>query len=714
MMFLNIIMLGAAAAAAVPLVIHLLNRSRFRTVRWGAMHLLRQVVAVNHRRIQLQRLLLLLVRCAIPAFLAFCMARPVLTGFQALAGESPSALVILLDDSYSMAASDGQATRFDRAVEQASALLRGLRRGSEAAVVLMGRSPRIIPGRPTLDAVGLARQLTLPRAEAGAADVAASFDAAASLLAQMTQPQRQVVVLSDFQGESWKALDAAGRQRVLSLLKASGGPAHLTLMPVGADDADNVAVESIQAARSTLGVGQNIPYRAVLRNHGRRAWDNLRVYFRVDGVERSASQISLGPGESGQLLFTAKFDRGGSHLVQVEAAAADALSLDNSLLRAAPVIDRLPVLLVDGAPSAEPLRGETDFLQVALQPFASIKSVAMADLLQTSVIDPGRLTASLLESARAVVLANPPKLSPEQIAALSRFVRRGGGLIVFVGDRVEAEAFNPSAEELWPARIAAMTGRLDEPASAVSIASQRMEHPALAMFNDQAAGGWTEAVVRRWAKLSPLASTTVMARLDNGDPLLIERTLEQGVVVLCATAVDADWSNLPTRPFYPPLMQQLAIHAATRLESPRDIEAASPLTAQLPASAAGRRFTLVDPAAVKHELAFAAHGGAAAATFPHTRQGGLYTLTGPDDKPIHFVATPDRRESNLAAMAPAELAGLARELHAELSPDAQAFARSDAARRHGREIWKWALMAVAVLLVSELLLEDRFMRGTPR
>ena len=58
MTFVNGILALGALAFSVPLVIHLLFRSRFRTVDWGAMHLLDTVVRINRRRIQLLHLLL--------------------------------------------------------------------------------------------------------------------------------------------------------------------------------------------------------------------------------------------------------------------------------------------------------------------------------------------------------------------------------------------------------------------------------------------------------------------------------------------------------------------------------------------------------------------------------------------------------------------------------------------------------------------------------
>ena len=113
MSLLNPLLAIGAIAFLVPLLIHIFNRSRFRTVEWGAMHLLESVISQNRKRLQIDQLILLLIRCLIPAVLAICLARPVLTG-GGLLGNAPVALVVLLDNSYSMEATeDRKSTRLN-------------------------------------------------------------------------------------------------------------------------------------------------------------------------------------------------------------------------------------------------------------------------------------------------------------------------------------------------------------------------------------------------------------------------------------------------------------------------------------------------------------------------------------------------------------------------------------------------------------------------
>ena len=79
MNFLNLSLALGCAAVLIPLVIHIFNRSRFKVVNWGAMHLLESVIRVNRKQVQLEQLILLLIRCAIPILLALCLARMVVT-----------------------------------------------------------------------------------------------------------------------------------------------------------------------------------------------------------------------------------------------------------------------------------------------------------------------------------------------------------------------------------------------------------------------------------------------------------------------------------------------------------------------------------------------------------------------------------------------------------------------------------------------------------
>src|ERR1041385_9178198 len=118
--FLNPIMLAGLAAVSVPIIIHLLNRRKFQKVVWAAMRFIQTSVEKNQKRMRIEDMILLALRCLLLALLALALARPaILSKASAVFGQSKVTGVIILDNSQSMGRSDGVATRLEKAKKAA-------------------------------------------------------------------------------------------------------------------------------------------------------------------------------------------------------------------------------------------------------------------------------------------------------------------------------------------------------------------------------------------------------------------------------------------------------------------------------------------------------------------------------------------------------------------------------------------------------------------
>src|SRR4051812_10172881 len=130
MTFLSPLLAWGMLLGAIPLIIHLLNRRRFRRVEWAPMRYLKLTIRRNRRRIQLEHLILLLLRIALPVLLFAFLARPIVdpTGLEGwLGGGGRTSQVVLVDDSLSMGYAAGGPPAFRRAREVAAALLSAAR-----------------------------------------------------------------------------------------------------------------------------------------------------------------------------------------------------------------------------------------------------------------------------------------------------------------------------------------------------------------------------------------------------------------------------------------------------------------------------------------------------------------------------------------------------------------------------------------------------------
>ena len=123
--FLNPWMLLGAIAIASPILIHLLNKRRFKVVQWAAMDFLFEADKVNRRRVQVENFLLLLLRCLAMLLLALMLARPFLpSSVTAVLQQSQKVeRVILIDDSLSQRVMNDSKTSLDMAKDSVGELV---------------------------------------------------------------------------------------------------------------------------------------------------------------------------------------------------------------------------------------------------------------------------------------------------------------------------------------------------------------------------------------------------------------------------------------------------------------------------------------------------------------------------------------------------------------------------------------------------------------
>ena len=155
MSFLNPLLLFAALGVALPILAHLLNRQQVKRTDWAAMQFLNRSVRIRSRQLRLKDFILLCVRCLAILLLVAALAKP----FMKDAGEVPSGIgesrtgvVIALDASYSMAHSDGTATRFERAIEKIGVITENIHPGDPVCLVLLGAEQRVLARNMAFDA----------------------------------------------------------------------------------------------------------------------------------------------------------------------------------------------------------------------------------------------------------------------------------------------------------------------------------------------------------------------------------------------------------------------------------------------------------------------------------------------------------------------------------------------------------------------------------
>src|SRR3954464_12235421 len=112
-------MVAGGALVSSPIIIHLINRMRFKRIRWAAMEFLLKSQKRNRRRLIIEQLILLLLRILLILLAGFLVARVLPIG----AGQRGATHVIIVDDTMSMLDKNKDADAFNTGVKQIGKIL---------------------------------------------------------------------------------------------------------------------------------------------------------------------------------------------------------------------------------------------------------------------------------------------------------------------------------------------------------------------------------------------------------------------------------------------------------------------------------------------------------------------------------------------------------------------------------------------------------------
>lgn len=544
--------------ASVPIVIHLLHRQRFRQMEWAAMHWLLEAIRKNYRRIRLEQWLLLALRTLLLLLVALAITKPTLdtSDTYLLPDTSVTHLVLVFDNSMSMHYAAGNRSRWERAKTTAQAILDDARKGDVASVVVMGAQATTFRASPYL--AEISKEIDSLKPQHGVARLEPALDRVNEILTNSRAARKRVYFITDSQRSLWNnGEDGEPTKELRDKLRATSSQAEITVLDVSDPESPNLAITRLEQREPLIVKGRATMVRAAIANYSNRERADTRVELVVDGQVEATERVNLGPNDEQEVNFRVTFREPGERILEAR-LAEDGLSLDNHRWLVAKARDALNVLLVDGEPRGEPFKSETDYLQVALVPSEK----------QTPLYRPEkRLEAELLESPLdhwdSICLCNVGQLTTSEATALREYVRRGGGLLLFLGTQTNQTIYNQllyaEGKGLMPAKLVGVVGEAKRTDKPFAFSALEYAHPLVRDFKQKERAGLVTTKIFRYVRAElPLRSEAEIAlAFDTGDPAIILSNHEQGRVGLVTLSADLDWSTWPALPSYLPIVQQL-------------------------------------------------------------------------------------------------------------------------------------------------------------
>jgi hypothetical protein len=543
MAFLNPIFLVGALAAALPVLVHLVRRTRARRIRFPSLMFLRNIEQKTIRKRHLRNLALLLMRCAALLLLALAFARPYVTGANSVsAGSDIPSRVILIDGSYSMQ----YPGVFQRARQAARKILDDSSANDRIALALFSGTAEVL--RP-LKADAAEARVLIDQAEPGLGptDYVQALQTAEALLRDSGNGPRLVYLITDFQESGWN--------RMAPPFKFSPGT---ELIPIDVSDSNARNLAALEVRSESVIYTQKYGGRVVARVGSFSASpDNealpkeVVAELRLNDLPVERRPVRLEPGVPATIEFTGFNVLEGPNRAMIELTGDD-FPLDNRVYFTIRRENQIKVLAIETAGRG---RSESFFIQQSLLAGETNPYVL-------TVKTPGSASPQEVGGYRAVIVNDANDVNEALAGELKTFVERGGGLIIAAGRHTDAGDFNRKFKEITPAELGeTVLGR-----GAYALMSQvKTDHP---LFSNFARGGrLTSTRVYGYHRSTPREDAEVLAALDDGSPMIIERIAGRGKVILVTSTLDTAWNDLPLTPVFLPLLNQMLDYLGNRSSS---------------------------------------------------------------------------------------------------------------------------------------------------
>ncbi len=694
--FLQSTFLFALAAVSLPFIIHLLNKRKPKRVRFSTLYFLKQLQQKKMRRLKIRQLLLLILRALIIAMFVLAFARPTLKSRSFLLGSANvrTAAAIVLDNSMSMQWEGTQGQLYGSALEGAKNILQQLKYGDRISLFLTCPvsaypEPQVFESNETLLKI-----LSGTKATDQYGNLISTIKKAQAQLEKSIFPNKELYVVSDFQKTSCPDL-----MRDKQFKKMAG--IRTFLLDVSSGEQNNLALKDVKLKNQIIELGKTVTASAVVENEGKQDAQDMMVHAFLLHNRVGQNTVSIAGGRSKEVAFNILIKQAGflSGMIELE---DDPLVADNRGYFSFYLPERIKILLF-GDPA------DLRFFQLALAPNKNrrqIFSFETTEKLQN-------LTSPLSRFV-AVVVADPAKFSDSDAAALIEYLKSGGHVLFFPGDKTDIRLVNDKLfKPLHLPPFRETKGHIGDFSSYVEWGSVNLNHPIFKdIFRKKVENIDSPKFYFRILLDSQAANGSDIIQFSDHSPFFSAIKINKGLLFLFTSAMDPDWSDFVYKPIFPPLLFRTVIFAASQTQQNTG---GAVLGDELSAGVVEpyANYTMHRPDGTVEKLPTIKTGAALFVKYNQTQVPGIYTLK-KEDQIIHRWAVNINPKESVMERIPLEnIKKIFGEQTFELSLKSK-YAAQIEQFRYGSEMTKWFFLLALLFMFLEMMLgREDLLRSIP-
>ncbi|MFN3134465.1 MAG: vWA domain-containing protein, partial [Candidatus Kryptonium sp.] len=542
MTFLNPTFLFALFASAIPVLIHLFNLRRLRTVEFSSVKFLKELQRSRIRSLKIKQIILLIVRVLAIVFLVLAFSRPVIKGYffnPIVAGQAKSSVVIILDNTLSMASIDEKGRFINQAKAIAQRITDLLTESDEFALIRLSEIPEVATGGFVHNTSFLRKLIDETEFTYTHKKLADAFAVAGEIIEKAKNLNREVYVISDFQKGEFALGDTINRKSKLP------PDVRVFMINVGEFMGQNFSIDKVDVKNRIIFPGRVLELETTVSNHSQSNVSNYVVSIFLNGRRVAQKGVNLKHQSSQTVNFnilTEDLSGFVDGFVEIE---DDNFNFDNRRYFTLFIPSEVKILLV----------GDDDNLRFIKLAFSTVQEIYKKSFFKLTQVSPQSISQVNFSDFDVVFLVKPSQIEIETSRRLKNFISGGGALILFVGGNANFKNLNQSFNAIF--ELPEFDG----------VVKQRMLFSRIDLNHPIFEGVFTEAPrkfdspeFREYVRFKTNYGFRTVIEFTDGNPFLIEKNWNNGKILVFTSEPTDKTSDLPYKGIFIPLVFQSVLY----------------------------------------------------------------------------------------------------------------------------------------------------------
>ena len=688
MHFLNPAVLFGLIAAAMPLILHLLNLRKLKNVEFSSLQFLKEMQKNKIRRLKLKQIILLIIRTLLIISLVLAFARPAIErtipGFESFA---KSSCVIIVDNSFSLDLSDEYGKRFNQAKKAVNEILTTFKEGDEVVIIEMANptDAKVYEFSRNIDL--LKDELSKMKIAYQPAALDKSLKVAGKLLENATNFSRDIFIVTDAQPNIFEQSE---------IEKISAKQTNIYVLPIGYNsnvDIKNYSIDSLNIISRIFQLNKSVEIDAFVKNQSNTSVSGLIMELSFNGEKVAQRTFDLQGLQSKVVSIGATPSSAGVVRAYVE-LETDVFDDDNRKYFGFIIPDKPNIAIFGGS----------DFLNFA------ITATGKDGFAKVTNFASNAISNANLSQFDLVILANG-NYSSSDFNLLKQYVSNGGNAFIFASNQTDVNIFSNAMNEFGFGKVQIQEFLQNHPSQ---FTMTDKAHPlfdgVFKIDND------SRSVVEspKIYKAMPATAGQSLIQIGSGF-FLTESILGNGKFLYCAVPPNLEWSNFPITGVFPAIVIRSIAYLGSHPELSYNFEIGnnSQIMIQKKYSTGGN-FKIIDPNGNEFLRQAALLPSGAVLNFDDMNIAGVYTIYNSNDVVVALVSLNlQSSESNFSKFTFDELKEKLEQRFEEQTKilfinETDDIANNIARTRTGTELWRFFILLALLCAVAEMLVQKNF------